>query len=172
MHGAIFELRRRGKVRRGSAEQTQFGVGIKAATLDPLAEKKIAAAQVVRIRRRIRRQQSLDLPLQLRAQLLVRVERKNPRASAFCNRRVLRRGEPLPCLVVDLGVERARDLYRAVGRGRVEYDDLIGELHTGQRACEIRLLVLRDDGNGERLWWRQRGHDPLRLLVPCMQPGR
>src|ERR1035438_9018438 len=67
-----------GKVGGGAAKQAQFGVGIETALLDPASQEEITALQVVGVGGRIAWQQRPDLILQLRAELLVGVERQNP----------------------------------------------------------------------------------------------
>ena len=159
--GAILELRRRGEVGGGAAEEAQFRIGIKAAVLDPAAEEEIAAAEVVGVGGRVRGQQVLDLSLELGAEFLIGVEREDPGSGALGDGGVLGYGEALPGFVEHLGVERAGDFDGAVGGGGVENDDLVGKLDAGQSAREIRLLILGDDGDGESLRRRQSSQGPF-----------
>ena len=57
MNRTIFKLWRRGKVGGCAPEEAQLRVRVEAAMLDPSAQEKIAAPEIIRIRRRIRRQQ-------------------------------------------------------------------------------------------------------------------
>src|SRR6266702_7467325 len=89
VNGPVLELRSGRKVRGGSAKESQLRIGIESAMLDPAPEKKIAPLDVVGVGGRVGGQQILDLLLQLGAQLLIRVEREDPCARAFCDGGVL-----------------------------------------------------------------------------------
>src|SRR6185437_13805768 len=150
--------RRRGEVGGLAAKEAQFGIGVEPAATYPPPEEKIAPVDVVGIGGWVGGQQGANLALQFWTQLLIGIELKYPGPGALADSRVLRPREPFPRLVKYLRVVRARYLHRAVRRRGVEHDDLVGKLNAGQRAREVRLLVLGDDGDRERLLRRRLSH--------------
>ena len=92
------------KLRRAAPDQPQLRVRIVTAALDPLAKVHIAAVHRVagKLRRAARFHQRLDARCQLRADLFIGVEREDPVAGGFFQRRIFLPRKPFPRLHKDL----------------------------------------------------------------------
>jgi hypothetical protein len=154
--GAVGEAGGWGEVGGMAAEEAELGVGVEATVADPAVEEEIAALEEEGVGGWVAREEGANLGLEFRGELFVGVEREDPGAVAFFDGGVLLRGEALPGLGDNGGVEGAGDLKGTVSRARIEDDDLVGELDAQESAGEVGLFVERDDGNGEQWRVRQR----------------
>src|SRR6185369_12004139 len=91
---------------------------------------------------------------QSRINFLVRIQAQNPIARGFVERGILLRGETFPGFDENFCAVRLRDLDGAVGRARIDDDDLAlsagnERLDAFERAAEVSFLVVGDEHDGE-----------------------
>src|SRR5208337_172876 len=105
----------------------------------------------------------------------ISIQTQNPVARCLGNGRVLLGSVTFPFFNKNFRSERFRDFDGAVGRARVDDDDLafaVGSqrLHAGERPSDVCLLVVGDDDDGENhaglLPWRAEN------LPSCARLGR
>ena len=144
------------KLGRAAAKEAQLGVGIKAAKTHPPSQEKVAAGERVAVQRGIVFQQLPDFPGQFITERFVGIERQHPIARTLFEGGVFLRSKAFPLFEKEASAVAAGDLFGAIARARIKYDNLVRPRYAAQRAREIGFFIFCDDGDGERVAHRRQ----------------